>query len=480
MMSSVDEAALERGLSELQQWRSWAPGLVSQLAHFVRTGDDWRLYRVNPYAWAAEHGVADEEAVDLILAATKFGLFELHWSLVCPLCGDAVQRFSALRSVCAGFACTLCRNETETRLDEFVHVSFVVAPSVRSIAAHEPDRLEAHDYCFRYRYIPEALSAGPNSPPFRTVIAGITRATAWLDPGQMRTFAVRLQPGALAVYDMTGHGVIWLPVNADAGDNPPLELALEAQGIAPVATTLSAGVVQLSVRNASDRRALLMLPMMPQAVLDAGVPPAKTFAPFLNGRRLLTSQTFRTLFGGETIAASEGLGVRDVAILFTDLKGSTALYEQIGDLRAFALVNGHFERLGRAIERAHGAVVKTIGDAVMASFEEPASAVRAACEMLREIEAFNRELGSPAIALKVGVHRGASIAVTLNEQLDFFGQTVNIAARVQGLAEADEICLTDEVWRAPGVQALLADRSVTPQQAQLKGLARPVQVYRVT
>ena len=119
------------------------------------------------------------------------------------------------------------------------------------------------------------------------------------------------------------------------------------------------------------------------------------------------------------------------------------------------------------------------GDAVMASFEDPVSAVRAACEMLREIEAFNREQGGPAISLKVGVHRGASIAVTLNDNLDFFGQTVNIAARVQGLADADEIYLTEEVWRSPGVQALLADREVTGQSVHLKGIARPVQVYRV-
>jgi class 3 adenylate cyclase len=123
--------------------------------------------------------------------------------------------------------------------------------------------------------------------------------------------------------------------------------------------------------------------------------------------------------------------------------------------------------------------VKTIGDAVMASFENPADAVHAAHDMLREIEAFNREVGEREIVLKIGVHRGASIAVTLNDRLDFFGQTVNVAARVQGLADADEIFITHEVYTAPGVKDSLQGLHVTPQQATLKGVQRAVSVYRL-
>jgi class 3 adenylate cyclase len=171
--------------------------------------------------------------------------------------------------------------------------------------------------------------------------------------------------------------------------------------------------------------------------------------------------------------------VRDISILFTDLKGSTEMYDRIGDLKAFALVNQHFDRLNRAITRHHGGVVKTIGDAVMASFERPADAILAARDMLREIESFNDEVGEREIILKVGVHRGASIAVTLNDRLDFFGQTVNIAARVQGLADADEIYITEDVYREPGVKELLGELHVTPEQANLKGVQRAVNVYRI-
>lgn len=115
----------------------------------------------------------------------------------------------------------------------------------------------------------------------------------------------------------------------------------------------------------------------------------------------------------------------------------------------------------------------------MASFESPADAVAAACEMLQEIDAFNREQGDREIVLKIGIHRGASIAVTLNDRLDYFGQTVNVAARVQGIAEADEIYVTDEVYRAPGVADALGRYDVAPRDVMLKGMQRRFSVFRV-
>ena len=187
----------------------------------------------------------------------------------------------------------------------------------------------------------------------------------------------------------------------------------------------------------------------------SGDPPARLRS-YLSGSRLLATQTFRDLFRSEVIRAVEGISVRDLTLLFTDLKGSTDLYDRIGDLNALSLVQQHFERLRDITVRHGGAIIKTIGDAVMAAFVEPADAVRAALAMLQEMETFNRRLPSREVILKIGIHRGAAIAVTLNERLDYFGQTVNIAARVQSLSDAKEICLTGEVLSAPGVKDILA------------------------
>jgi class 3 adenylate cyclase len=154
------------------------------------------------------------------------------------------------------------------------------------------------------------------------------------------------------------------------------------------------------------------------------------------------TQTFRDFFRSEVIGATEGIAVLDVTLVFTDLKGSTALYERIGDLNAYIQVQRHFQHLLDATVRHHGAVTKTIGDAVMAAFSTSADAVRAALDMREAVDQLNQDRPQRDFILKIGVHRGASIAVTLNERLDYFGQTVNIAARVQNLADGDEICIT--------------------------------------
>ncbi|MDT4740335.1 adenylate/guanylate cyclase domain-containing protein, partial [Bradyrhizobium sp. WYCCWR 12699] len=134
-----------------------------------------------------------------------------------------------------------------------------------------------------------------------------------------------------------------------------------------------------------------------------------------------------------------------------------------------------------AIAHQHaGAIVKTIGDAVMAAFFQPADAVAAALQILQDIERFNRDHGQPAIILKMGAHCGPFIAVTLNENLDYFGQTVNIAARVQSFAGAGEICLTEALHTAPAVRQLLTGYGVEEFDAPLRGVEGEARVYRVT
>ena len=203
------------------------------------------------------------------------------------------------------------------------------------------------------------------------------------------------------------------------------------------------------------------------------------FDPYLTGKHLLTSQTFKSLFRSEVVGGAQGLAIRDIAILFTDIKGSTALYQRIGDLNAFQLVQQHFDWLREATVRHGGAVVKTIGDAVMAAYPDAARAVAAALDMRAAAERFNQGQPDRPVALKIGIHHGAAIAVTLNDELDYFGQTVNIAARVQAMADAQEICITEEVRDYPGVEALLEHCPTERSTAEFQGVGRPMAVVRV-
>ena len=193
---------------------------------------------------------------------------------------------------------------------------------------------------------------------------------------------------------------------------------------------------------------------------------------FLSGAELLSKQTFLDLFDTETIVAGEGLAVRRLALLFTDVQSSTALYERIGDMKAFDLVRMHFGYLRECIARNSGALVKTIGDAVMASFVYLLDALRAALDMRAQIAQFNAEAGGDLIGVKIGLHAGACLAVTLNDRLDYFGQTVNIAARVQALAAADEIVVTDDVLSLTGARELGGRARDRQEQCRAEGNRR--------
>jgi class 3 adenylate cyclase len=215
----------------------------------------------------------------------------------------------------------------------------------------------------------------------------------------------------------------------------------------------------------------------PQTALDT-----QFSSPRLTAKRLFACQTFHDLFRAEIFQESEGFGVKDVTILFTDLKSSTQLYQQIGDLNAYALVREHYGILNKAVMNQHGAVVKTIGDAIMATFTQPVDAVGAGLEMLRDLKVLNKESQHGNLILKIGIHRGAAISVTLNEQIDYFGQTVNIASRVQSSAGGDEIFLTEEIYSASGVPDLLNKFGckIEPVQVQLRGIEEQVKIYKVT
>jgi class 3 adenylate cyclase len=200
----------------------------------------------------------------------------------------------------------------------------------------------------------------------------------------------------------------------------------------------------------------------------------------LTADRITALQAFRDLFASEALRAGDDVGIGEIALMFTDLKGSTAFYERVGDARAYRLVREHFAFLGARIREHNGAIVKTIGDAVMAAFSDPADAVRAALAIQRKVADFNAGHGGEAIVIKLGLHKGPCIAVTLNERLDYFGSTVNLAARLQTQSAGGDMVLSSALAEDPGVAAVLDGHALQEEAAAIKGFERPVPFRRVT
>ncbi|MBD0347668.1 MAG: hypothetical protein ICV59_00825 [Thermoleophilia bacterium] len=440
--------------------------LLDSLEVFVRTASDDAVVRINPVRFGQEHGFATAAVVELFLHARKLRLLTMEWQYVCPGCGEIVERLASLTSATAHYFCQICSADRDADLSDFIEIAFSVSPEIRRSRFHEPLSLEPDEHFFGYRFTPSGVV--DDGSPLRDYVRRRAVACAYVEPGTTESFSVTAEPRFLSLTN--GPALII----GDGRTDETRTFAFEYTGTRSKGfrAEIDAGPVLIEFTNATDERYPLLIVSLPEHF-------EVRMQPFLSGAEVLSNQTFLDLFAAETIVAGEGLAVKRLALLFTDLQGSTALYERIGDMRAFDLVRQHFGYLRKCITRNAGALVKTIGDAVMASFVDPLDALRAALEMRAEIARFNAEAGGDLIGLKVGLHAGACLAVTLNDRLDYFGQTVNIAARVQALSGADEIVITDDVLSLSGAAELVANLQIESHAVQLKGIAGEVRVHRV-
>ena len=464
--SALNERLLAEKLERLAAVASADDALLDALDLFVRTASDDAVVRINPVRFGQEYGFATAAVVKVFLHARKLGLFTMEWQYVCPGCGEIVERLASLTSATAHYFCQVCSADRDADLSDFIEIAFSVSPEVRRSRYHEPLSLEPEEHFFGYRFTPSGVVDDGSS--LRDFLRRRAVACAHVEPGATETFSVMAEPRYL-----------WLTngpalIVGDQRTGETRSFAFEYTGTRSVGfrAEIDAGPVLIEFTNATDERYPLLITALPDHF-------EVTMEPFLSGAEVLSNQTFLDLFAAETIVAGEGLAVQRLALLFTDLQGSTALYERIGDMKAFDLVRQHFGYLRECIRQNSGALVKTIGDAVMASFVDPLDALRAALDMRAQIARFNADAGSDLIGLKIGLHTGACLAVTLNDRLDYFGQTVNIAARVQALAAADEIVITDDVILLPGAAELVAKLEIEAHAVQLKGIAGEVRVHRV-
>jgi class 3 adenylate cyclase len=190
-------------------------------------------------------------------------------------------------------------------------------------------------------------------------------------------------------------------------------------------------------------------------------------------------QVFRDLFAAEVVRPGEEISIGSVTLMFTDLRDSTRMYRTIGDASAFGRVREHFEVLEKAIAEEGGAIVKTMGDAVMATFRHPIDALKSVWKAQTEIA----KRGEPMLWLKVGLHKGPCIVVNLNERLDYFGSTVNITARLPGFSQGGELIFSEEFYSDPEIRNFIAG-NIAPSalkqfSGELKGFDEPFKMWKL-
>jgi len=445
------------------------------IERLVREGSDRDLNRINVPDLAARTGLDEQRLIGAFLHATRLGLFDLSWNVLCPGCGGVLDASATLKTVeQEEYDCALCAAGYEPTLDEMVEVTFTVSPRVRRIAAHDPHTLPIWEYCRQVLW-----SSGVDLPDdYDQLIEEITIDSLELPAGEKAILSLQLPAEFLIVFDPVTHATHFLDVKGEpTRERQALTLLFDKVKAPTGKMELRPGPLRISLENRSDARVL-------PAVWIAGDKLHELLGrrkPFLTAKRLLTNQTFRDIHRANTLDVDQRLKITSLTFLFTDLKGSTELYERVGDLAAFDLVRAHFRVLDEIVAAQAGAVVKTIGDAVMATFPTPDRAVAAALDMRDAMRRLNEQRGGEDLLLKIGIHEGPCLAVSLNDRQDYFGQTVNIAARVQNLAMSRAIFATESVVANPQSSRLLetAGLKALPQRAALDGISARVAVYEI-
>ncbi|MCP9495600.1 MAG: adenylate/guanylate cyclase domain-containing protein [Pyrinomonadaceae bacterium MAG19_C2-C3] len=420
-----------------------SPELVKRLITTIEEADDLTLMRLRPYALADCWKASRRDVLELCLLATRHGLLDFRWEMLCPLCRGAKQVSGTLADIPSEIHCDVCHIDSRVNFDRSVELTFRPNPSVREI--------EVNEFCV----------GGPQVTPHIVM-------QQLLKPEAQRSLPLTLEEGRYRVRTLLIPGGQSLMVKQ--GGAPALTLRATGEGWSNDELDMHT-TTTLNIENATDDEQLFILERM--IWTDQAATAAEATA----------LQLFRDLFANEALRPNQQISVGQMTILFTDLRGSTRLYREIGDAPAFGAVMNHFDVLRDAVAEEEGAMVKTLGDAVMAVFRHPASAIRAMLKAQKALAA-PPEGGRPLL-LKAGMHTGPCIAVTLNGRLDYFGSNVNIAARLEPLSTGCDIVISTAVRDDPRVETMLADPDnhlrIEPLEAKLKGFDdEHIALWRIT
>ncbi len=437
----IDSNQVQHGMLRLEALGA-PPETCQRLHHTLTEWPDEDVAGMRPLQLAEHWHTDDRDTLQTFLKATEAGMLEMHWELLCPSCRGVKAEASKLRDLNATGYCAACNLPFAASIDENIEARFYPNPTVRSF--------HTGAYCV----------GSPMNTPHR-------HAQTTLNPLDAREWVVHLDAGPYLIRSPQSRQIVNLQAQESA-ESSPLSVTWDGDSVTPDSATVQAGRAVIRLVNQSNFARTVALDNARWA--STAATPSK----------LLTLPDYNRLFSAEALAPGIELSISRVGLLFSDLAGSTSLYERAGEAKAFRLVTDHFQILQRAIERNGGSMVKTIGDAVMAAFPDGAKALAAALTIQSDIRTLETHgLVDVNRLVKIGVHSGPSYLVTLNDRLDYFGTTVNVAARAQHEAHGGEVVATMDVMAESRDVIAGTSTRISQFQVRLRGISEPVELYRI-
>jgi class 3 adenylate cyclase len=436
----TNERELEHRARRLREAPVLAESVERLVAHLRARPDD-EVSQMRPFELAGIWGLDRREVLRTFLHATAAGLVDLRWQINCPVCRVGASVVKELAAVGETTHCVACQIQYDTDFARHVEAVF---PSNEAVRAVTPLL-----YC-------------ASSPAFTPHVL----AQARVAPGQAKRLECDLPVGTLQLRVLGRAGMVDVDVPAGC-EELRVQVADEGLEARALASGVAAGADAAARRDLQPSGATLTLTNAAREPATLVVERGGWTADAALGSIVGSFPELYHLFSTEAPARGVDLKVSHLAVLFSDLVGSTALYQRVGDAAAYAVVEDHFRLSEAAVEQAGGAIVKTMGDAIMATFPSLEGALVAARDMVAANAPMGREHG---LGVKLGAHAGPCLAVRANDRLDFFGTTVNLAARLQAQARAGELVLLRTSLDEPGVGARLTGRAAREFTASLKGI----------
>jgi len=447
---AVHRALLDRRLGELAS-AAVRPELIGLLRERIVGGSDDQLTGMRPFAIAGRWGADRLEVLRLFLHATSAGLLQLRWELMCPNCRAPKAETGSLAELPVRFHCDTCGITYDADLDQRTELRFSVHPAIR--------KADGLVYCI----------GGPLRMPH-------TLAQQYIQPHEVRQVDLALTGPVQLRTVRAAHRLLLTPGAADSRARDITITYAGGRWVGPHSLTSDDG---LSVPGGSR----LVLRNQTGGPILAAIEDLAWTGEATSAAQVTMLQEFRDLFSSEVLAPGQQLAVSHIAFLFSDLKGSTQLYEGIGDAAAYGRVSRHFDFIRQTVGRGGGSVIKTMGDGVMCAFYRLDDALSTAIRLQAQAGSWCRDLGiDPPLALKIGVHHGPAIAMTANDQLDYFGRTVNLAARLADQSRGGDIVILREVLDQAAEPAGHGSGGISAESftARLRGLAHDQRLVRLT
>lgn len=396
-MSATGRTRMLERLRPLNQ-RRIDPAVAETIRQFLEHASDPEVARIRPLVFADRFRLPAKDVTDAFLLAAKEGVLTLLWDILCPSCRIPADVHETLATLKDHGYCPSCDLRYEIDFSNSVELIFRPHPEIRAA--------ETRTYCI-------------GGPAFSAHVVAQIR----LMPGERFAMDLMLTEGS---YRLRGPQLPFaVDVRVGATGVSRFELPLLRPPLPNSVPVLRQGSQVLTLFNNTTRELQIRL----ERTADRAMA--------LTAAAAASIPAFREMFPNEVLAPGQMVSVTNITLLMTDICGANELYESLGDGPAFGRIRERLMQIEEIIKSHRGAVVKIVGDGILASIQDSESAIGATIALLTS--------GNNSLPVRIAVHRSSALVTTMNERLDYFGECMYLLRTMLQLADTNEAILTASV-----------------------------------